>query len=247
MIYFTCNICGTPSACPATDLKRESPSCHGCKSTVRARSIVHLLSMALFGHSLILRDFPVRKDIIGVGLSDWPGYANLLAQKFCYSNTYYHCDPFLDITNPSGQYANCDFLISTEVFEHVHPPVQAAFDGARKVLRRGGALILTVPFTNDETTVEHFEEFEEFKLVRLESKDVVVGRRADGTTGIRSDLVFHGGPGETLELRVFCRKDIEERLYRAGFTSVKVMQHTCPEWGIVHENPWSLPIIALCD
>jgi hypothetical protein len=39
-----------------------------CKSTVRARSIVHLLSIALFGHSLILRDFPVRKDIKGIGL-----------------------------------------------------------------------------------------------------------------------------------------------------------------------------------
>jgi SAM-dependent methyltransferase len=203
--------------------------------------------MALFGQSLILRDFPERKDIKGIGLSDWPGYANVLTQKFRYSNTFFHADPYLDIKNPSGMFTECDFLISTEVFEHVHPPVQAAFDGARKVLKRGGVLILTVPFTNTQNTIEHFDEFEDFKLVRIGSENVVVGRKADGTFAVRTDLVFHGGPGQTLEMRVFCRKDIERLLFRAGFTSVQVMQDSCLDWGIVHPHQWSLPITAICE
>jgi hypothetical protein len=202
--------------------------------------------MALFDRSLMLRDFPVRKDIVGVGLSDWREYADLLSEKFRYTNTYYHREPFLDITKPASQHSDCDFVISTEVLEQVYPPVQLAFDGARQMLKKGGSLILTVPYTNATKTIEHFGEFEEFQLVRFKSRNVVVGRRADDSVALRSDLVFHGGPGETLVLRVFCRNEISSHLARAGFGSVEFMEQNYPEWGIIHENPWSLPILARC-
>jgi len=51
------------------------------------RAIVHLLSTELFGESYILRDFPVRPDIRGIGLSDWDGYAGGLPHKLNYTNT----------------------------------------------------------------------------------------------------------------------------------------------------------------
>jgi hypothetical protein len=44
--------------------------------------------MELFGQNLTLANFPVRKDIRGVGLSDWLGYAIPLAKKFDYTNTF---------------------------------------------------------------------------------------------------------------------------------------------------------------
>lgn len=64
----------------------------GCRSTVRLRSVVHLLSTELFGESLSLRDFPESKDISGIGLGDWRGYAGRLAEVFSYVNTYHRKD-----------------------------------------------------------------------------------------------------------------------------------------------------------
>ncbi len=104
---------------------REPWSCLYCGSNVRWRSIIHALSSELFGESLAIPDFPNRPDLVGLGLSDWEGYAMGLAKKFAYTNSYFHQDPYLDITSidPShvGRY---DFIISSDVFEHISPQYQ---------------------------------------------------------------------------------------------------------------------------
>ena len=88
-LVFRCNICGQPCVARIDELTRERPSsCGTCASTVRWRSIIHVLSLELFGTSLALEDFPVRRDLVGRGLSDWDGYALPLAQKFTYVNTF---------------------------------------------------------------------------------------------------------------------------------------------------------------
>ncbi len=48
LLPFRCNLCGTVNRVPLSALERETPSCSGCDSTVRFRSIVHLLTQALF-------------------------------------------------------------------------------------------------------------------------------------------------------------------------------------------------------
>src|SRR5438477_9425364 len=102
---FSCNVCGSPvHAVPFLGLGREGASCFTCGSSVRMRSIVHNLSMGLFGRSLPLTDFPSRPDLVGIGLSDWPGYADLLADKLSYINTFYHKKPFLDIVEPPAKW-----------------------------------------------------------------------------------------------------------------------------------------------
>jgi len=194
---------------------------------------------------MVLKHFPVRKDIVGIGLSDWSGYADILAEKLSYTNTYYHQDPLLDITAPGASYSNCDFVISSDVFEHVHSPVQRAFDGTKQLLKPGGAFIFTVPFTNTPSTVEHFSEFSDVQLVRFGDDRIVVGRRPDGSFGIRTDLVFHGGVGDTLEMRVFCRTAVERHLEQAGFSSIQVFSEDEPGYGIIHKHPWSLPFTAV--
>ena len=243
---FVCNVCGAEvTDCPLDAIDRELPSCPSCGSTVRFRSIVHLLSLALFNRSMPLVEFPRDRSIVGLGLSDWAGYAGPLSKKFSYSNTYFHAPPYLDIAQSVDDRAStCDFLISTEVFEHVAPPVSRAFGHAFDLLKPGGHLVLTVPFTNAPGTAEHFPELHDYRIVQFDDDYVLVNRTADGRYTLHENLCFHGGPGTTLEMRVFCRTDLIKRLSEAGFGAIRIMDDDAPEWGILHKVPWSLPVLA---
>jgi hypothetical protein len=245
-IDFVCNCCQTAvRQCPIERIDREAPSCPRCGSTVRFRSIVHLLSMGLRGTSQALPDWPIDKSICGVGLSDWPGYGVGLARATDYTNTYFHKEPLFDIVRPRADYHNkFDYLISTEVFEHVVQPVSRAFDGARKVLRSGGKFVLTVPFSNDQCTREHFPDLNNYTIVELGGEHILVNLQKDGQIDVHRNLIFHGGPGTTLEMRVFCRGDVIALLENSGFIDIKVMDYDVPEFGILHKHPWSLPILA---
>ncbi len=243
---FICNICGAHVVdCPLEQIDREVVSCATCGSTVRWRSIIHLLSLALFRKSIPLTDFPVDKSIRGVGLSDSPLYAGPLAQKFSYLNTYIHQEPLMDIEDPAEAFIGVhDFLISADVFEHVLPPPQRAFENAFRLLKPGGHLILTVPYGTDEKTIEHFPDVTAYRIVQFDEEYVLVHRDQFGKYSLRTDLRFHGGQGDTLEMRVFSLRHILKLLAGAGFTDVQVFEEPYPPWGIRNKHPWALPISA---
>jgi hypothetical protein len=89
---------------------------------VRVRALVHLLATELFGRALTLADFPRLKSIRGLGMTDKPGYAAILADKFDYTNTYYDRPPRFDFTEAHPElYGSCDFILSADVLEHVAP------------------------------------------------------------------------------------------------------------------------------
>jgi len=245
LVEFECNICGSRNKVDRAVLDRERRSCAKCHSSVRTRSIIHLLSMELYGESLKIDDFPESRSISGISLSDWPGYVRKLEKKFSYVNTFYHKMPRLDICNPEG-YGPADFLISSEVFEHVAPPVSRAFAGAYETLKEGGVLILTTPFMNKrETTIEHFPELFEYEIVeRAPQHYELVNTTSDGRRQVFRDLKFHGGVGQMLEMRVFSRNDLLSHLRSAGFSKVDVRDEDFPRFGIVWQHPWSTPIVA---
>src|SRR4051812_39849885 len=87
-VDFQCNVCGYGNTRVPLDLvrNREESSCLSCGSSLRMRSIVYLLSMELFGEALVLPRFPEDRSIVGLGLSDWDGYAIGLAEKLGYTN-----------------------------------------------------------------------------------------------------------------------------------------------------------------
>lgn len=242
---FQCNICGaTNEADPAT-LGREEPSCGGCHSSVRLRAIIGQLTISLFETLLTLDELPQRKDLRGVGLSDWDEYARRLADRVSYTNTYYHQEPLLDITNvPDAMASSYDFLISTDVFEHVLSPVSKAFEGARKLLRPGGVLILTVPYALEAPTIEHFPDLHDWSIDEDADGWVLRNRLPDGTRREYRDLVFHGGPGSTLELRVFGLQDVLDHLRAAGFSDVRIASEEIPEIGVAWQLPIGLPLVA---
>jgi SAM-dependent methyltransferase len=168
-IAFRCNICGGECAAPAAALQREVPSCPSCGSTVRTRGIIHLLTTELFGKSIALPDLPQRPDIAGIGLSDSEGYASRLAKKLDYCNTFLLAEPRVDIAGvPPELSARYDFLIASDVFEHVAPPVSRAFVNARRLLKPGGVFVFSVPFSLAPDTAEHFPELHDYRLVHAD-------------------------------------------------------------------------------
>lgn len=246
MIDFTCCICGIRCQCPVSALSREEPSCPCCGSTVRMRAIIALLSRGLFGKVLPIREFPQAQRFRGVGLSDWDGYAAPLSKRLDYTNTFYHQAPRLDITNVGDELAGtCDFVISTDVFEHVERPVSRAFEGARRLLKPGGLFVFSVPFTLEgEETREHFEPLAEWSLHEIGGGWELLDRRPDGREVRYRDLVFHGGPGTTLEMRVFSRASMLAELEAAGFRDITIEDGDIPEAGVHWPQPWSVPVTA---
>ncbi|HEY4582385.1 MAG TPA: hypothetical protein VIG88_05910 [Lysobacter sp.] len=246
LVSFECNICDADNSCDPRHIGREDASCSRCGSSVRLRSIVDLVARAVLGESLPLSQFPIRTDIFGLGLSDWSVYARQLALRFSYVNTYYHTAPRLDITSvPDALAGTMDFLVATDVFEHVLPPVSLAFAGARKLLRSGGVFIFSVPFDDaSDETVEHFPHLHEFHLQGDSCRGYVLhNRRQDGKEEVFGDLIFHGGPGSTLEMRVFSGNGLVKCFKDAGFSEVTFAEEV-PRWGIYWPKPYSLPLVA---
>jgi hypothetical protein len=244
-IAFRCNLCGARARATLAALSRETPSCPHCGSTVRFRSIAHLVVRELLGTDAPLSALPSHRDLVGVGLSDAGCYAGPLARAFAYRNTYFHTEPRLDITaiDPALR-GRHDFVVASDVFEHVAPPVSRAFDNALALLKPGGTFVMTVPFSLEPDTVEHFPDLHDWWLESGEDRWQLVNRTADGRTVVHRDLVFHGGPGTTLEMRLFSRDALMRDFARAGFVGVRVADAPYLPFGIHWPQPWSVPIVA---
>ena len=218
---FTCNICGGASKFfPAEDW-RESASCTHCASSVRMRSIIHCLTTEIFKKSLKLKEVK-KSDLKGIGLSDWEGYSKILETKFNYVNTFYHKEPLFDITSPPDKLkCSFDFLISTEVFEHIPPPVNTAFAGAYSVLKNKGLLVLSVPYGLHGKTIEHFPTLKNYKIIDFFEKKILINEYKENCFETFHKLDFHGGDGATLEMRIFCLDDLLSLLKDNKFENIK--------------------------
>lgn len=239
---FTCNICGTRNS---VETFATEPATCGCGSNVRLRALIHLLSMELFGVSLPLPEFPRLKSIRGIGMTDKECYAERLAGKFDYTNTHYDREPRLDITQPHPELAgSCDFLLAADVLEHIAPPVERAMEEMCRLLKPGGFLGITIYCHPSDKMREHFPDLHEYRVVPLGDKNVLVNRRRDGTLEVRDGLIFHGGTGETLEMREFGITALSEKLKTAGFREVHLLTKDMPEIGVVFDPDVSQPLIA---
>jgi SAM-dependent methyltransferase len=242
-LSFVCNICDRANLVPRDALSREAPTCGGCGSSVRTRSLVHLLSFGLFGRSLALRDFPHDRAIRGLGLGDWPPIAAPLAERLAYANLDDGRAPWQTADRPpDAGTGSLDFILASDLLQLVAPPVQRAFDDLRRWLRPGGLLVLTVPFDPNAATREHFPDLHEPALVEEDGRRRLYNTRRDGLREAYDDLVFHGA--DRLEMRLFGLRDLLDHCARAGFREAAVQDAEVPERGIVWRQPWSVPIVA---
>ena len=91
---------------------------------------------------------------------------------------------------------------------------------------------------------EHFPELNDFRLVRLGDSIILVNRRSDGGLELRDDLIFHGGPGSTLEIREFGITELKAKLLAGGFSEVRFLTEDIPELGIIFDHDVSQPLVA---
>ncbi len=217
---------------PMESFERETGLCSTCGSTVRHRSVIYLLTKYLSGRPQVLRRIPPL-GFRGIGLSCSSIYAPYLEEKFEYVNTFFDREPYLDINNPFG-YEDLDFVISSDVFEHTFPPAIAAFQGSNRILNERGFLFLTLPYSRNERTTEHYPECVSYREVNLESgKKAVELTLRDGSTTVDEKPVWHGGQGNTLEMRVYARSHLLQCLKDASFKILEEFPYGAPSFGIV--------------
>ena len=204
------------------------------------------LQERLFGEIRPLAQLQCQKEIQGLGMSDAKIYSKLLEHKFRYINTFYHQEPYLDITNPDAYFSNrFDFVISSDVMEHVCPPVEPGFRNLRSLLRKSGILVLSTPFVPKGKTTEHYPDLHQFEILGSGRERRLVNMTRDGRRQVFGDPIFHDGKGATLEMRIFSQPELLRLLEDAGFTDIRIHGKPYPEWGIIFSNPCSLPITAI--
>lgn len=235
-ISFTCNICGTTSEVPALRKHRELLNCNGCGSTPRYRGIFRALQEQLLGTTVVpVRQAEPRLEKVGIGMSDWDPLIPDLTSVVSYTNTFYHQEPRLDVTSVEScaQYCDLDFVICSDVLEHVLPPVSQCLLNIRGMLKPDGVLILTVPYLEGYESIEHFPHIDRFEIVAVEDRYSLTNIAPDGSIEHFDSLVFHGGAGATLEMRIFGEGDLLSMLAYAGFSNVSIMEPNLPEIGYV--------------
>jgi SAM-dependent methyltransferase len=242
---FTCNICGARNSSTADASERERATCSRCRSSIRYRSVILALSRALFGLDLKLPEFPLLKSVRGLGISDSEAYSGRLENRFTYTNMFYHRDPSFDLSRPDEkEFGKYDFVICSDVVEHVADPVDRAFATLGRLLKPAGVLILTVPYSLEPGVVEHYPELAESAFAEIDGRIVLVGRSASGEYRVFDRLTFHGGTGSTLERRIFSEERLHTGLAAAGFPIVRFVAAGNRTFGVVFSGPCSLPVIA---
>jgi SAM-dependent methyltransferase len=246
MKSFTCNVCSARNPLPSRPFQREEPSCSGCGSSVRVRGLLHALSKELLGASLALPDFPRVRSISGLGLSDAGFYSERLREKFDYRNTFYDREPRLDLLNPpAGDIGRYDFVLASEVLEHIPAPVERGFSSTLQLLKPNGVLIFTVPYSLDPATAEHFPANGQFGLAEVGGRTVLVNRSPEGKLDATDNVQFHVGcTGPAPEFREFSEAGLRATVAAAGFSEFRIYSGDYPEFGIVQAEAWSLPMAA---
>jgi len=218
---FFCVACLRPSKTQKGTFGREGANCFWCNATSRDRAMLLNIHCAFF--SKLLKNPGSVPKIIGV--SDGHLIEKILktVYKSHYQNYHYHQEPKLDITKiPLNLYSSADIVSCTEVLEHVAPPVDLAFSGLRKLLKKNGTLILSVPHSDSSGVhLEHFPEMTNEQLI-LDEKPRLVGMLKNGKWTEFSNLIFHGGVGFTLEYRVFSFQSLREEILNSGFTEYRL-------------------------
>jgi hypothetical protein len=218
---FTCNICGTHNTDVAEGAwHREMTGCSGCRSNPRFRGVILALQQYLYGETeTAFKDVQVRKHIKLLGVSDDKICADLFQNKFSYTNTYYHKEPYLDLCSTASciQYLKLDAIICSDVIEHTSSPPYDILSNMYMMLRVGGFVVLSAPTFHMSSTIEWYPAASSLQTVQENGKYCVNWTNIRGVNYVDTSPSFHGGPGDTLEMRLISHQDLLSIAERVGF------------------------------
>jgi len=202
--------------------------------------------MELFGLPLALPDFPRIKSLRGLGTSDENLYAQRVGEHFDYRNTFFDREPRFDLMSPAAEeMGRYDFILSSDVFEHVLHPASRAFRNAFEMLKPGGVLLMTVPYSIEPATLEHYPDLHQFGFAQIAGELILVNRTKSGELQFFEKPVFHLASGQkSLEMREFNEAGLRQMLDAAGFSQVRIYSDSYAPFGIEYSESWSLPIAA---
>jgi len=228
-----CVVCGIENE--VVRPSREAMNCRACRSTWRARAMALSVLEALGYMDLSLNQVSSDFSICGLGVSDDPIIAKHLYNKFRYVNTFLHQVPSLDLCNVTDEYRGvAQFVICSDVLEHVPPPVEKAISGLRSLVASGGVAVISVPHVEEGKTEEYYPGLVEYEV----REGRVYWQDANGRKHCDEMPEFHGGSGLTLAFRLWSLADLRTSLLQAGFTSVSDMTYNAslgvPEIGPQH-------------
>lgn len=232
---WSCLMCGaTHASNPEAPWDREGNHCARCRASTRCRAMAQAVLAALGP----LSGDPGSTEPRIAGISDNPVLSEWLSSIGSYTGYHFGAEPHLDLCAvPDHLVAAHEIVTCSDVLEHVVPPVSKAFHGLRQVLRPGGFAVLSVPCAI-EGGGEHFPELNEWHVEGDGDDRVLVNRRTDGSVEVHDDLVWHGGDGFTLEMRLFDREWFRRELVAAGFVDIVELRRNWPRLGVAWED-WS--------
>jgi hypothetical protein len=108
-----------------------------------------------------------------------------------------------------------------------------------RMLKIGGILILGVPTSIAETTVEHSPLFDDWEVICSKWGDLLIGKVGDSFEFFEN-VVFRGGPGTMLEMHQFSGAVLIATISGAGFFHVFIHEQAVANcgfwWPYYHET-----------
>lgn len=152
-------------------------------------------------------------------MSDHPGFFAYFAKKWEVSNAHLHKFPFLDLFSvPDEAKGSFEFVVCSDVLEHVAGSPRLALEGSWALLRPGGSAVVTVPIADSIATVEHYPGLVEFDI---EEGPSVRWKDVNGVERVDDNPEMHGGDGLVLTFRRYGKADFKDLLSSAGFTGIQ--------------------------
>ncbi|MSX34844.1 MAG: methyltransferase domain-containing protein [Actinobacteria bacterium] len=228
----SCALCGHRDAA-LTQPIREGESCPRCGSSWRTRATALLIMRGLGIEPRPMLELEPDHRRHGLGISDNPEMARFFYRCFNYSNSQLDVHPIVDLLNPqSSMQGLYDFVICSDVLEHVPPSAERAIASLASFLRPGGIAMVSVPVSGGETE-EYYPDITDWSMLDGE----LHWTDASGASHIDNDPEIHGGDGLTIAFRTWGAEDFERAVLSNGFSSIERLV-PCPELG-VPEMPWS--------
>ena len=195
---------------------REASCCISCGSTWRARAVTLATITGLGYEPTPLSRINSDWSRIGLGISDDINVSSRLSGKFFYSNSYFDTFPNLDLRKvPEVAKAKFEFVICSDVLEHIDTDLELAVSGLKNLLNENGFAVISVPVDGDHGHLEFYPGLISFSI----KDDIVTWNDQNNMPHKDIDPEFHGGRGQNLAFRKFSDNTIEDLLLKCGFNS----------------------------